>query len=48
MLTTVIATRNVETGRNSPVSIIFWRLGVFIPHSIHFSTTGKSAKNPVK
>ena len=48
MLTTVIATRNVETGRNSPVSIIFLALGVFIPHSIHFSTTGKSAKNPVK
>ena len=48
MLTTVIATRNVETGRNSPVSIIFWVLGVFIPRSIPFSEKLKSPKNPVK
>ena len=48
MLTTAIATRNVETGRNSPVSIIFWVLGVFIPHSMPFSKKAKSPKNSVK
>lgn len=48
MLTIVRVIRNIETGRKSPVSIIFGALGVFIPHSIPFSEKSKSPKNPVK